>query len=97
MGNANTRCKRHFTYLLSPVDAALGDDDDFVLLAYRHHLGHAVGVTAVVDVARGAAAHGGVDHLIIVYTEHVRPAVLWDTTTQAVIIHIHEAVTIRIV
>ena len=72
-----TRRKISYTDLFSSGDASFRNDNDLVFFADRHHLGHTVGVTAVVDVSCRSAAHRRVDHLIVVYTEHIRPAVLY--------------------
>ena len=69
-------------YLLAARDPAVGDDDDLAVFLKRHHFGHAVGLTAVIDVARRPARHRGINHRAVRDAEHVHATILKQSQQQ---------------
>ena len=64
-------------YLFAFENALVGYDDDLlVALGGADRLGNAVGIAAVVDVARQSARYGRVDHVVVAEAEHVDAAIL---------------------
>ena len=63
-------------YLFSFDDFAIGHDDNFTFFINVHNFCDTVWTARVVHVASWTSCHGGVDHNIVVNTEHVDPTVL---------------------
>lgn len=64
------------THLLAAIDLPLGEYNDAHIAIDLHDLRHTVGIARMVNVARQAAAQGGIHHAVLVQPEHVDAAVL---------------------
>lgn len=62
--------------LLPSCDAAVGNNQDFVLTVDLHDLGHTVRIARVVHVAREATTQGRIDHTVFLETKHVYATIL---------------------
>lgn len=80
-----SNCK---TDLLSPCYSPFCDNDDLAVLLEGDNFGNTVGVAGVVDIAGWASTHGGIDHLVVVYSEHVYASVLFVVLLLSVLSHL---------
>lgn len=62
--------------LLSFGDSPAGDDDDFVLLVKCHNFCYTVRGTGVVNVPGRTSSQCSINHVFIVYPEHVDTSIL---------------------
>ena len=64
------------TDLLAAGDLAFGNDDDLAVLFKGNNLGHTVRTAAMIDVTCWAACHRGINHYIVINSEHVDSSIL---------------------
>ena len=64
------------TYLFTPLNTPLSNDDNLAVLFKWHNLSNTIWLAAVVDVTCWSSTHGCINHCAIINAEHVHAAVL---------------------